>query len=442
MSFLIIPIAFLTAIPTAAQTSKHPQQYHAYGDSITAGHTLTDPATQEFPAVVGAYEGVPFEDYAVGSSEACDLPVNQIFAHEDSPSLASYSIYSVLIGSPDVIFRGDGAHELVFMMCHKAILSWLAVPKEYKVLATSSAVTTTGPGSIDTKDNWNAWTTEGLGSTVSFPITTTVSGPIYLWPLISSVNPTTYTYSLDGLVVGTETTQWTVSTALGNTTSLGFIRLGAVPPGKHVVKVTQTSSGTVSVVGIGTTRGTASGTMPTVLVGTLTYQRDTAGCTIASYEPCLNYTLDVEADMNIFLIDGLDLRLFDTRNYMFATAPEMDDDYHPSALGQIEIGHSIEAIYANRLGQITSPAPNATLTENETFTWSPAPGISYYDLHLSTVGPGGADLFASGTVRGNSVTVNGIPAHATIYAKLYSWVNGAAASWGDWEGVDYTYTTQ
>jgi hypothetical protein len=85
--------------------------------------------------------------------------------------------------------------------------------------------------------------------------------------------------------------------------------------------------------------------MPTVLVGTLPYQYGTGQCTVASDEPCLNYTQDVEADINIFLADGLDLRLFDTRKYMFATAAEMDDHYHPNVFGQTELSHAVEAVW-------------------------------------------------------------------------------------------------
>jgi hypothetical protein len=88
------------------------------------------------------------------------------------------------------------------------------------------------------------------------------------------------------------------------------------------------------------------------------------------------------------------------------------------------------------LGQLTVPSPGSTLTGGSIeFTWSRAPGISIYDLHLSTIGPGGADLYASGGVSANSLTVPGIPLNgAKVYARLYSWFNGG------WEFADYTYT--
>lgn len=324
--------------------------YHAFGDSVTTGYALADPATQAYPTLVGAYEQVPFANYAINGSQACDVLTNQIFAHGDSPTLEFPAKYSVLIGSGDADKKGAGPYEQVFFLCHKAILSWLGVPAEYKVLATNSGVTTTGPGAIDASNNWNAWTTAGPGSTVSFPITTAVSGPIYLWPRIRDSDPETYTYSLDGVVLGTGSTQTTplIDTYDGTTNSLGFIRLAAVPQGHHVVTFTQTSAGAngVSVVGIGTPTGSPSGTLPTVLVGTVPYQYNTGQCNALSDEPCLEYTLDIEADLNIFLADGLDVRLFDTRKYLLGTAADMaPDGLHPNVLGHIELSHAVEAVW-------------------------------------------------------------------------------------------------
>jgi hypothetical protein len=58
---------------------------------------------------------------------------------------------------------------------------------------------------------------------------------------------------------------------------------------------------------------------------------------------CQNYILDTEADVTIFSNDGLDVRLFDTRKYMFGSSLEMDDWVHPNELGQFELSHSVEA---------------------------------------------------------------------------------------------------
>jgi len=331
--------AILKAVPVT--------EYHAYGDSITYGLTLKDPATQAYPVLVAALKQVPMANYAISGDQACDVPKRQIFRNQESPTLATHMEYSVLIGTNDVVHKGTGAYESVFVLCHQAAISWLALPAEYKVLAGGSGVTTTGAGGMDSSNHWNAWTTAGQGSTVSFAITMAVPGPLYAWPRINDEDPATYTYALDGILLGSASTQTTprIATYNGSTDSLGFLRLSMVQAGNHVITFTQTSSGAngVSVVGIGTPRGAATNTLPTVLVGTVPYQFNSSKCTPSSDAPCSEYILDIEADVNLFAGDGLDVRLFDTRNYMLGTAAEMNDSLHPNVLGQTELSQSVEA---------------------------------------------------------------------------------------------------
>jgi len=324
-------------------------RYLAFGDSITHGTTLSDPATQAYPALVAQTEGVAFANYAMGGNHACDVPSLQIFPNGVNPTLATPSTYSLLIGTNDADGEFAGPYEAVFILCHQAAISWLAIPAEYKVVATGSGVTTTGAGAIDTAYNWNSWTTGGLGSTVSFTIETRKAGPIYAWPRISNQSPATYTYSLDGVSVGSSSVEVNPSMDMqpGRSDSLGFLRLPNVPAGKHVVTFTQTNMGTngVSVVGIGAPTGAAAGILPEVLAGTITYQNHPTGgkCTQSTYQPCQQYTADVEADVALFLGDGLNVRLFDTRKYMFGTSSEMNDAVHPNVLGQTELSQSVEA---------------------------------------------------------------------------------------------------
>lgn len=342
--------AGVAVIPTTVTPATLVPQYHAYGASISYGYTLSDPATQAFPALVAAYEQISFKNHSLPGDQACDMATRQIFANQDSPTLTPHMEYSILIGTNDVDFKGVGAYESVFKLCHQAALSWLAVPEEYKTLASDSRVTTSGAGAIDSSNHWNAWTTAGQGSSVTFPITLSSSGPIYAWIRISDANPATYTYSLDGTVAGTASTQTSprILTQHGTTNSLGFLRLPAVPAGNHVVTFTQTSAGQngVSVVGIGTPAGPATtSALPTVLAGTLTYQYNNGQCNAAAEQPCLSYTQDIVADVNLLSTDGLDVRLFDTHKYMFGTAGEMNDSLHPNALGHVELSHAVEAVW-------------------------------------------------------------------------------------------------
>jgi hypothetical protein len=161
-------------------------------------------------------------------------------------------------------------------------------------------VTAKGGGRIDRTKHRNTWTTSAAGASVSFPIALSAEGPIYAWPRIRDDNPATYTYSLDGAVAGTATTQTTpsINTQNGSKESLGFLRFPSVAPGKHVVTFTQTSAGSdgVSIVGIGTPADAVSVNSPSVLLGAIPYQFGNGRCNAVSDEPCLEDTLIVEAD--------------------------------------------------------------------------------------------------------------------------------------------------
>jgi hypothetical protein len=78
-------------------------------------------------------------------------------------------------------------------------------------------------------------------------------------------------------------------------------------------------------------------------------------------------------------------------------------------------------------GALTSPAPGGQLSASSvTFTWTTDAGATDYDLWLGTNGPGSSSLYASGWLTTTSTTVTSLPAKgATVYARLYSLVNGA-----------------
>jgi len=326
-------------------------QYRAYGASITHGSTLSYPATHSYPSLVARFEGLSFANNAIPGDQACDVPTMQIFPQEDYSTLAQHPTYSLLVGTNDYLAKGAGSYEAIFMLCQQATISWLGIPAEYKVLANGDGVTTRGPGGIDGSNNWNSWTTEGPGASVSFTITTSEGGPIYAWPRIDDNNPATYTYSLDGVIVGSASVQTTprIATKKGGTNSLGFLRFPPVPAGKHVVTFTQASTGArgVSVVGIASPKGLDSHRLPTVLVGTITYLRqDSYGMACNSTAgPCEAYIQDIEKDVDLFSGDGLKVRLFDTRKFMHGTSAEMNDEIHPNEFGQLELSHAVEAAW-------------------------------------------------------------------------------------------------
>jgi hypothetical protein len=306
---------------------------------------------QSYPSLVAIFEHVTFANNALDGDEACDVATRQIFPNGDSPTSAQEPFYTVLVGTNDVDRSDAVAYEATFALCHRAIVSWLGLPIELKVLADSSVVSTSGPGTINKSSYWNAWSTQGQGSAISFKITMSREGPIYAWPIIDDDSGASYSYSLDGTVVGSSDVSPTPKLGTHNrsTQSLGFLRFGPVPAGTHVVTFVQENSGSsgVSIIGIGSPAISAFGSLPTVLVGTIPYQYHQSGSgTCTSFDPvCLAYIRDIENNAAQFSTDGLNIKVFDTREYMHGTAAEMNDTLHPNVLGQQEIGHSVEAAW-------------------------------------------------------------------------------------------------
>jgi hypothetical protein len=85
---------------------------------------------------------------------------------------------------------------------------------------------------------------------------------------------------------------------------------------------------------------------------------------------------------------------------------------------------------------MTSPAPGKTLgTSGVTFTWTAGYGVTEYNLWLGTTAAGSSNLYSSGWVTATSATVAGVPPKgATVYARLYSMVEGVE------QYIDYSYT--
>ena len=86
---------------------------------------------------------------------------------------------------------------------------------------------------------------------------------------------------------------------------------------------------------------------------------------------------------------------------------------------------------------LTSPSPGVGTVlgaTNVTLQWNAGTGVTRYQLNLSATTPGASDLFLyKGTAT--TATVPTLPANGvTIYATLYSYINGA------WQSNSYVYT--
>ena len=338
---------------TPAPTPTGQSAYHAYGDSITAGYPV-GPAL-DYPTLIGQDRQLTVSDYALSGDMACDVPARQIFLNRDNPTAGSFPLYTLMIGTNDVDLRGANDYLPLFNYCEQASIAWLALPAGLKVLATAPGVVTSGPGSLETAGNWNSWETATLGSSVTFPITLAGRGPIYIWPRIADADAGTFTYAVDGVVAGSFNTafnlafNWCICTQNGTTSSLGFIRIPAVPAGPHTVTMTQTSgSGTMRIVAIGAPPAplpAVQPSLPMVVVGDPPLQQLVANDECFIYPAnCAAYPPDVQANVAIFAGDGLDVIYAENHTYMFGTPAEMSDVLHPNALGHSELRHAFEAV--------------------------------------------------------------------------------------------------
>jgi hypothetical protein len=87
--------------------------------------------------------------------------------------------------------------------------------------------------------------------------------------------------------------------------------------------------------------------------------------------------------------------------------------------------------------QSPTPGPSTVLGASDvTFQWTAGAGVTYYQLNLSAIAPGGDDLYVyKGPAL--SATAPSLPANgAKVYARLYSYINDA------WQYNDYVYAEQ
>jgi hypothetical protein len=335
-------------LPAALPTAALPIQgntLHSLGDSITAGFLLSNPATQVYPQLMGVDLGLKVTNEAINGRQACDLALNEIFPNNENPSVADNQLYTVMIGTNDVAQNVPG-YIPVFAQCHQAALAWLGVPAESKTRANAAGVHTTGSGGFSTGDNWSSWNMSTAGSAISLPITLSVSGPIYLWTRIIDGDGGTFSWSVDGVTVGTGSTSTTpvIRTSASTTMSMTMSRMASVAAGHHVVTVTQTSStGTVQVLAVGSP-APASSPAPQILSSDIPYLLGTGstGCTGTS-TVSLQYIQQIQADVELLAGDGVRITYVPTRRYFFGTSAEMIDQTHPNPFGDGELRNAFEA---------------------------------------------------------------------------------------------------
>lgn len=318
--------------------------YHAYGDSITYGYTLSNSSTQAYPYLIGKDNGYAVSDFGIPGDQACDLAPHQIGRNLDAPGTAGFPLYTVLVGTNDADGKGIGPYEATFDLCQQAAIAWLAIPLDLKVLAPSGTVTH-GFGTVASMDGWKYWLTNMQDSSISFSIQLPAAAPVYVWRRIVDGDPGIYSVAVDGTPAGSLTTATfpAMSTENGTTASVALFRIPEVPAGQHTIFFTQTSSvGTMQIVGIGAPPS-AKRSLPSVIVGSVPLQMagTSAPCSTNPLR-CYAYTADVYANVVLFDKDGLDVRFADNHPDMHATSAEMNDPIHPNPLGQSELRTAFE----------------------------------------------------------------------------------------------------
>ena len=403
---------------SAPITGTQVPRYQAFGDSITYGATLPS-SNDRYPTVIASALGLTLFNYALPGAIACDILPLQILRNPTQSTQASAPLSSLLIGSNDADFYGTGPYEPNFRACHQATLAWLAIPREYKVLPGDPAATpisgiwTHQPDAADSTYG-TLYNSTGSGA-ARFSLTTS-GAPLYLWHLIRDSLNGTFTLTIDGVpsptIYSTQPTHFIGSILNPDQAGFALIRL-PVPPGLHQVEIDVTS-GTVGILGLGTapTPGTAS-VHPTVLVGDLPLQLLSNPTATPSDQA--QYTQDIRDDLSLLQADGLDLRSIPTGQFFHATPLEMNDQVHPSILGQSHLADAFRAA-------IPSTAPFASFVNTSVaapLTFA-RPGTHVLDVSYS-----GDSIYAPSTY---SLTLDILPKASTAVSLSTSATSALAGS--------------
>lgn len=341
----------------------------AEGDSITygtgaSGHCNGGFSLCHYAALLAYDQNAALTDRGVSGAQACDMADAQTIKY-DLSAQDHNAIYSQMILTNDAWNGGVGAYEAVAMGCQKAAISWDAVWN--KVAANSTNCTDTG--------SWTSLSGYALvgessttnGSTKSCSITT-YGEPLYVWYQELDSNGGTFTYAVDGGATVSVTTATTpaISTTNGGHKGWNLIRV-PVAAGSHTILFTVTSatsaSNSVGIAAIGTpTNSLQTGyySQPTVTVmGVLREQGDAASAATAEYDA------DAQADVKLFVGDGLNVLFVPVRNFVCTSVvsgtcynqfgvADMENIYHPSSVGHNEIKMAVESVEQF----ISAPMPN------------------------------------------------------------------------------------
>ena len=388
--------------------------YQAFGDGIPFGQT--DSPGQSYPSLFASAGGFSVTNLGVPNSIACDILPFAVLANGLGPTQTNAPLSSLMVGTSEMDNYGS-SYLPVFTACDQAVLAWLAIPREYKVLPGD-------PGATVTYGSWAAdphtgalQNTSGAG-VLTFNVTSN-GGPVYLWYLLDDALPGTFTITTDGVPSTTPYNTQPVP-AVGSLThspSMGFALLRfPLSAGPHVLGV-NVQTGTVGVLGFATPPSPeAASVHPTVLVSDIPNQLSTAPTAAPGLIDA--YTQAIQSSVTQFQADGLDVRMVPTQQFMLGTAAEMNDSIDPSPLGQSHLAQAYESTFG-----AGSTAPYAIFTGS-----NPSAAVTFNipGTHSLTAAYSGDSTYAEG--RSTPVSVTVLPQTVSVtslFTRTTSYASGA-----------------
>jgi len=347
----------------SAGTAYNPNTYYLYGDSISGGGAVHTPSNA-YDARIASFLGIASSTRRSFSGDQTCAWSARILALDSPGSLAQQPLRTLLYGSNDANAKGAGSYENVFKGCHQAAIAWLTIPQAFKVMGpTATATGTCAADTTYTPTNGESCTASGSTLTFLSAITTTTGKPLYIWYRSIDSDAGTWTYAVDGGTAVAVSTASTPAIAAANSITTGIMLIRVpVSAGTHSVVFTQTHSGTMSILGIGTpSSNTATGANPYLVVGELPNQYN------GNIQAAVNaYRADTDADVALLAGDGLAAILAPTGSYVQMTAAAGDSNFpgdliHPNDLGHAELAAAFLSVI-NLKFQGNVPAQTLTLT--------------------------------------------------------------------------------
>jgi hypothetical protein len=340
--------------------------YRAFGDSLTAcAHITSTSLSNCYVNRWGQDLGLGTNfilNRGFGGDLAADVPFRVLLA--DNPAVTGTpNLYSLLIGVNDANTNGVGTGELNFKLFHTANLSWFAIPATYKV--AGSTATPAGTCANDTTFLFVTGEQCTANASTLTLSATTYGGTTYIWYRVISSDAGTWTYAVDGGSPVSVSTAPPVnfSTSNGHATSMGVVRVTGLSAASHNFVFTQTNSGTMSILAVGTVPNLAYTSLPVVSAADVPKQLD--GNKLAATQA---YAADALEDIKLLQGDNLNIHFAPVNSVLQATtaAADMFDVLHPNDIGDAELYRAFKSSaqqvqrYANPL--IYDPFNSGTLT--------------------------------------------------------------------------------